>query len=282
MTRVDVRPPDRPGESNPQRYTAHSGQADRFPRWLRHRRPRWSVRSVRRSALHAVGLPVAALPGPQHRATNRIDVGGRCHPRCCRNPPMAGRSSPNVAAGPSSMLPDDLSGRSVLDVGCGSGTVARELVRRGAARVVAVDIDDVRFADARAHNTLPEHGRIEFRFADLEVALPKGPFDHVVCHDLLHRVRNPIEVLAELDIGHVDEDGRFLVRGRRRHVGHLVVVSGPTGGPPCLRLLSTARRRGAGRPGLDTASATVRRICDTARPRRAPGAAASRGPRSLR
>src|SRR5919205_2888717 len=36
-------------------------------------------------------------------------------------------------------LPEDLTGRSVLDVGCNAGFYAVELKRRGAARVVGVD-----------------------------------------------------------------------------------------------------------------------------------------------
>lgn len=98
---------------------------------------------------------------------------------------------------PCTMLPADLAGRTVLDVGCGSGSVARELARRGAT-VIAVDIDDARLDDARRLDASPKQQRIEYRVGDLETGLPLGPFDHVVCHNLLHRVRNPIDVLDRL------------------------------------------------------------------------------------
>lgn len=94
-------------------------------------------------------------------------------------------------------LPDDLAGQTVLDVGCGDGTLAREAIRRGADSVLAIDIDDDVLADARKSNDMGDT-RIEYRFGDVEVSLPSGRFDHVVCHNLLHKVRNPIAVLDRL------------------------------------------------------------------------------------
>ena len=92
-----------------------------------------------------------------------------------------------------SLLPPDLTGQTVLDVGCGTGPLARIAGRRNADRVVAVDIDDDHLDAARRRG-----GAVEYRWADLEVDLPGGRFDHVVCHNLLHRVRNPIAVLDRL------------------------------------------------------------------------------------
>lgn len=98
----------------------------------------------------------------------------------------------------SPLLPADLSEQTVLDVGCGTGAVARLAACRGAANVVAVDIDDARLDEARRHPSPTGMGPIDYRLADLEVALPAGPFDHVICHNLLHRVRNPIDVIDRL------------------------------------------------------------------------------------
>ncbi len=87
-----------------------------------------------------------------------------------------------------SWLPDDLSGRRVLDAGCGTGALAVEAARRG-AHVVAIDLAGtlVSLAGERALGDLREGGgagRIEWRVGDMtDPAL--GTFDHVVAMDSL-------------------------------------------------------------------------------------------------
>ena len=46
-------------------------------------------------------------------------------------------------------IPEDLRGRTVLDIGCNGGFYAIEMKRRGADRVVAVDSDPRYLAQAR-------------------------------------------------------------------------------------------------------------------------------------
>ena len=46
-------------------------------------------------------------------------------------------------------LPADLSGATVLDIGCNAGFYSVELKRRGASRVLGVDVDDRYLAQAR-------------------------------------------------------------------------------------------------------------------------------------
>ncbi|HYG70108.1 MAG TPA: class I SAM-dependent methyltransferase, partial [Anaeromyxobacteraceae bacterium] len=46
-------------------------------------------------------------------------------------------------------LPDDLTGKTVLDIGCNAGFFSLELKRRGAARVVGIDSDPRYLAQAR-------------------------------------------------------------------------------------------------------------------------------------
>src|SRR3954464_9775369 len=46
-------------------------------------------------------------------------------------------------------IPSDLSGRTVLDIGCNGGFYSIEMKRRGAERVVAIDFDDTYLAQAR-------------------------------------------------------------------------------------------------------------------------------------
>src|SRR5947209_7367681 len=46
-------------------------------------------------------------------------------------------------------IPADLSGRTVLDIGCNAGFYSLEMKRRGAARVVGIDSDSAYLAQAR-------------------------------------------------------------------------------------------------------------------------------------
>src|SRR3954452_4247682 len=46
-------------------------------------------------------------------------------------------------------IPQDLTGRTVLDIGCNAGFYAIEMKRRGAARVVGIDSDPLYLAQAR-------------------------------------------------------------------------------------------------------------------------------------
>ena len=115
-----------------------------------------------------------------------------------------GRIRATVRAGRDSMratllswLPDDLSGRRILDAGCGTGAFAVEAARRG-ADVVAIDIAPnlIALAQERLPSTLGT-GRITFRVGDMhDPAL--GQFDHVVAMDsLIHY--NAEDVIRVLD-----------------------------------------------------------------------------------
>jgi cyclopropane fatty-acyl-phospholipid synthase-like methyltransferase len=69
-----------------------------------------------------------------------------------------------------------LSGRHVLDVGCGSGRFAFELLAAGAERVVGIDVSPaaIEAADARRRQS-PSADRLEFRVMDVtlpDVRLP--------------------------------------------------------------------------------------------------------------
>lgn len=94
-------------------------------------------------------------------------------------------------------LPADLSGRRLLDAGCGTGMLAVEAARRG-ARVVAVDLSPTLIA--LAHERLPHDiggGHIDFLAGDmLDAAL--GEFDHAVAMDSLIHYR-PRDVVDAID-----------------------------------------------------------------------------------
>jgi magnesium-protoporphyrin O-methyltransferase len=85
-------------------------------------------------------------------------------------------------------LPTDLSGKRVLDAGCGTGAFAVEAARRG-ARVVAIDLSPTLVALARERTPRDlGSGSIDFRVGDmLDSAL--GRFHHVVAMDSLIHYR---------------------------------------------------------------------------------------------
>jgi len=81
-------------------------------------------------------------------------------------------------------LPADLTGRRVLDAGCGTGLLAIEAARRG-AQVVAVDLASALIEQARARlSAEPSAARIEFLVGDM-LDPGRGTFDHIVAMDSL-------------------------------------------------------------------------------------------------
>jgi magnesium-protoporphyrin O-methyltransferase len=96
-------------------------------------------------------------------------------------------------------LPEDLSGRRLLDAGCGTGAFSVEAAHRG-ARLVAIDLSPTLVALARER--LPptlERASIDFRVGDMSDAA-LGEFDHVVAMDSLihYRAGDIVRVLAGL------------------------------------------------------------------------------------
>jgi magnesium-protoporphyrin O-methyltransferase len=83
----------------------------------------------------------------------------------------------------------DLTGRRVLDAGCGAGQLAIEAARRG-AQVVAIDIAGSLVDVARQRTPAELADRIDYRTGDmLDPRL--GRFDHVVAMDSLIHYRAP-------------------------------------------------------------------------------------------
>jgi len=92
-------------------------------------------------------------------------------------------------------LPADLSGRSVLDIGCNSGMYCFEAAARGAERVVGIDINERRLDQAR---TLADIKGMEVRFEHMDLAAARslGPFDLVFCFAVLTEVPDLLSSLA--------------------------------------------------------------------------------------
>jgi len=92
-------------------------------------------------------------------------------------------------------LPADLSGKTVLDIGCNAGFYAMEMKRRGAARVLGIDYDEDYLAQARFAAEV-QGLDIEFRQMSVyDVAQLGGRFDVVFFIGVLYHLRHPLLAL---------------------------------------------------------------------------------------
>jgi tRNA (mo5U34)-methyltransferase len=105
-------------------------------------------------------------------------------------------------------IPLDLTGRSVLDIGCNAGFYSIEMKRRGAARVLGLDTDERYLAQARFAAEV-EGAEIEFRQMSVYELPSLGErFDLVLFMGVLYHLRHP---LLALDILHEHVVGDMLV-----------------------------------------------------------------------
>src|SRR5690349_1074014 len=96
-------------------------------------------------------------------------------------------------------LPRDLSGKSVLDIGCNAGFYSIEMKRRGADRVLGIDSDERYLAQARFAAQVLQ-ADIEFqRLSVYDVAQLGERFDVVLFMGVLYHLRHP---LLALDLLH--------------------------------------------------------------------------------
>jgi tRNA (mo5U34)-methyltransferase len=102
-------------------------------------------------------------------------------------------------------LPQDLTGLSVLDIGCNGGFYAIEMKRRGAARVLGIDADEDYLAQARFAAEVTGHD-IEFRpLSVYDVGRIGERFDIVLFMGVLYHLRHPLLAL-DLIHEHVAKD----------------------------------------------------------------------------
>ncbi len=93
-------------------------------------------------------------------------------------------------------IPADLTGRSVLDIGCNAGFYSVEMKRRGASRVVGIDSDDRYLAQARLAADVLGFDDVEFRKLDVyQVGALGEKFDLVIFMGVLYHLRHPLLAL---------------------------------------------------------------------------------------
>ena len=96
------------------------------------------------------------------------------------------------------VIPADLSGRRVLDIGSAEGFYAIELARRG-ARVVAVDLSDDMIKRLEfAADVLHLSDKIEARIGTAEMLDTSQRYDAVLCLGLLYHLQSPSATLQKL------------------------------------------------------------------------------------
>jgi tRNA (mo5U34)-methyltransferase len=92
-------------------------------------------------------------------------------------------------------IPEDLSGRSVLDIGCNAGFYSLEMKRRGASRVVGIDSDPRYLAQARLASEVSGL-ELELKLVDVyEVSSLREQFDLVLFMGVLYHLRYPLLAL---------------------------------------------------------------------------------------
>jgi tRNA (mo5U34)-methyltransferase len=96
------------------------------------------------------------------------------------------------------VLPSDLSGKSVLDIGCNAGFYSFEMKRRGAARVLGLDHEPLYLEQARFAS---EHLGLDVEFRQLDVydvGQLRERFDLVLFLGVFYHLRHPLYALEQV------------------------------------------------------------------------------------
>ncbi|HZD92159.1 MAG TPA: TIGR04290 family methyltransferase [Pseudolabrys sp.] len=96
-------------------------------------------------------------------------------------------------------IPQDLTGCSVLDIGCNAGFYSLEMKRRGARRVVAVDSEDLYIEQARFAARMTGLDIEIAKLSVYDIAALGERFDIVLFMGVLYHLRHP---LLALDLIH--------------------------------------------------------------------------------
>jgi ubiquinone/menaquinone biosynthesis C-methylase UbiE len=107
----------------------------------------------------------------------------------------------NRLLGGASFLPALSPGMAVLEVGCGTGAIAREVAAKvlPGGRVIGVDVSADQVKAARLRAAQDGIGNIEFREGQAQALdFPSGSFDLVYSRFLLEHVAEPLKALREM------------------------------------------------------------------------------------
>jgi tRNA (mo5U34)-methyltransferase len=130
-------------------------------------------------------------------------------------------------------IPADLTGKTVLDIGCNAGFYSFEMAKRGAKRVLGIDEDERYLAQARLVAEALDFPDVEFRKLSVyDVGALGETFDLVIFMGVLYHLRHPLLALdlirehvagdlmlfqtmqqGSRDVADVPEDHPFFVPG---------------------------------------------------------------------
>jgi len=112
-------------------------------------------------------------------------------------------------------LPADLAGAHVLDIGCNGGFYSIEMKRRGAERVLGIDVDDRYLNQARfAAQTLGVEIEFEKRSV-YEADAIAGQFDYVFFMGIFYHLRYPVFALDKV-VKKIRREGRLVFQSMLR------------------------------------------------------------------
>jgi len=83
--------------------------------------------------------------------------------------------------------------RRVLDIGCGAGRLGEAIKQRQGANVSGIEFDARAAAAARQRLDQVWAGDVE----QLDLKIPPGSFDAIVCADILEHLRDPVRLLRQ-------------------------------------------------------------------------------------
>ena len=128
--------------------------------------------------------------------------------RWYHNVPLTSRISTNPAGGNHPLdrwnvvlkphVPENLNGKSVLDVGCNSGYFGSQLKQRGAGRVVGIDVQASVLAQARFMSHWTNTPMEFYELSAYDVDRLNSTFDFVVFVGVLYHLKHPLYALEKL------------------------------------------------------------------------------------
>jgi 2-polyprenyl-3-methyl-5-hydroxy-6-metoxy-1,4-benzoquinol methylase len=158
-----------------------------------------------KSASQSIKQPTDALDGHQSELT-RLLASEKFGYQQVTLPNGLSTPGKSRAATIEKIFPPDMSGLSVVDIGCNHGQFCFEAEKRGAARITGLDYSPGIVRRTRKLAKLLKSKAV-FEVRDLNREPLKENYDVVLCLNVLHHLDDPIEVIANM----VDKTNQRLV-----------------------------------------------------------------------